>query len=99
GGAAKLLERGELAIVQGVGYPNPSRSHFRSMAVWHSARPDPEEQGGPGWLGRACDQRLAAGGPPGAGSPGRESAPAPPPPRPPAATPPPRRSTASTTWR
>lgn len=53
--AAKLLERGELAIVQGVGYPNPSRSHFRSMAVWHSARPDPEEHGGPGWLGRAAD--------------------------------------------
>src|SRR5207253_11228165 len=60
-GAAKLLERGELAIVQGVGYPNPSRSHFRSMAVWHSARSDPEDHGGPGWLGRAFDERLAAG--------------------------------------
>src|SRR5262249_55088861 len=36
-GVADLLQRGELAIVQGVGYPNPSRSHFRSMAVWHSA--------------------------------------------------------------
>src|SRR5262249_13254494 len=35
--AAKLLESGRLAIVQGVGYPNPSRSHFKSMAIWHSA--------------------------------------------------------------
>jgi uncharacterized protein (DUF1501 family) len=60
-GAAKLLERGELAIVQGVGYPNPSRSHFRSMAICHSAHRDPEEHRGPGWLGRAFDERLAAG--------------------------------------
>ena len=35
--AARLLEDGRLAIVQGVGYPNPSRSHFKSMAIWHSA--------------------------------------------------------------
>ena len=60
-GTAKLLDRGQLAIVQGVGYPNPSRSHFRSMEVWHSARPDPEDRGGPGWLGRTMDARLAAG--------------------------------------
>ena len=60
-GAAKLLERGELAIVQGVGYPNPSRSHFRSMAIWQTARHDPEEHGGPGWLGRAFDERFEAG--------------------------------------
>jgi uncharacterized protein (DUF1501 family) len=59
--AARLLERGELAIVQGVGYPNPSRSHFRSMAVWHAARLDPESHSGPGWLGRVFDDRLAAG--------------------------------------
>ena len=48
-----LWEKRELAIVQGVGYPNPSRSHFRSMAVWHSVRTDPEDHGGPGWLGPA----------------------------------------------
>ena len=59
-GAAKLFERGELAIVQGVGYPNPSRSHFRSMAIWQTARRDPEEHGGPGWLGRAFDERVEA---------------------------------------
>src|SRR5579872_2352081 len=53
GAFGKLLEAGQLAIVQGVGYPNPSRSHFRSMAVWHTARFDPEEHKGPGWLGLA----------------------------------------------
>src|ERR1043166_5757032 len=37
GDAAKLLESGRLAIVQGVGYPNPNRSHFKSMAIWHTA--------------------------------------------------------------
>jgi uncharacterized protein (DUF1501 family) len=53
--AGKLLEGGQLAIVQGVGYPNPSRSHFRSMAIWHSASTDPEEHNGLGWLGRGMD--------------------------------------------
>src|SRR5262249_5563853 len=55
GQAGKLLESGRLAIVPGVGYPNPTRSHFQSMAVWQSARLDPEEQGGPGWIGRGFD--------------------------------------------
>jgi uncharacterized protein (DUF1501 family) len=53
--AGKLLESGQLAIVQGIGYPNPSRSHFRSMAIWHSASTDPEEQNSLGWLGRGLD--------------------------------------------
>jgi uncharacterized protein (DUF1501 family) len=53
--AGKLLQDGQLAIVQGVSYPNPNRSHFRSMAIWHTARFDPEEHDGPGWLGRALD--------------------------------------------
>jgi uncharacterized protein (DUF1501 family) len=55
--AAKLLEDGHLGIVQGVGYPNPNRSHFRSMAIWHTARFDPEEHNGLGWIGRALDER------------------------------------------
>jgi uncharacterized protein (DUF1501 family) len=63
--AGKLLEKGQLAIVQGVGYPNPSRSHFESMAVWHTARRDPKEHAGPGWLGRGLDgaKAVAGGGP------------------------------------
>jgi uncharacterized protein (DUF1501 family) len=54
-GFGKLFEAGQLAVVQGVGYPNPDRSHFRSMAIWHTARFDPTEHSGPGWLGRALD--------------------------------------------
>jgi uncharacterized protein (DUF1501 family) len=63
GGFAKLLEAGRFGVVPGVGYPNPSRSHFRSMAIWHSARFDPEEHGGLGWLGRALDGSDKAGNP------------------------------------
>lgn len=55
GAAAKLLQAGRLAVVQGVSYPNPSRSHFESMRVWHTACRDPEEHKGCGWLGRALD--------------------------------------------
>jgi uncharacterized protein (DUF1501 family) len=46
----RLYDQGLVAIVQGVGYPNPNRSHFRSMDIWHSARPDTFERSG--WLGR-----------------------------------------------
>jgi uncharacterized protein (DUF1501 family) len=59
GDAMKLLESRRLTIVQGVGYPNPSRSHERSMAVWQTARFDPEEHKGSGWLGRALDSNAA----------------------------------------
>jgi uncharacterized protein (DUF1501 family) len=45
-----LYDQGKVAVVQGVGYPNPNRSHFRSMDIWHSARPDTFEHSG--WLGR-----------------------------------------------
>lgn len=54
GGLAKLLEAGKLAIVQGVGYPKPNRSHFESMDIWHTCA----RKGGPrqsGWLGRYFD--------------------------------------------
>jgi len=46
----ELYEEGSVAVVQGVGYPNPSRSHFRSMDIWHTARPDVEDVT-TGWLG------------------------------------------------
>jgi uncharacterized protein (DUF1501 family) len=70
-----LLESGRMAIVQGVGYPNPSRSHFRSMAIWHSARLDREEHNGLGWLGRALDGVTTRAGEPGALFVGLESPP------------------------
>ncbi len=53
-GFKELYDEGQLAIVQGVGYPNPDRSHFRSMDIWHSARPDAEYTQD-GWLGRGLD--------------------------------------------
>lgn len=59
GAAMKLLESRRLAIVQGVGYPNPSRSHARDMAAWQTARTDPEEHKGYGWLGRVLDRDAA----------------------------------------
>jgi uncharacterized protein (DUF1501 family) len=61
--AADLLESGRLAIVQGVGYPNPNRSHFESMAIWQTARPDHPAAGSPGWLGRALDTAAPGRGP------------------------------------
>ena len=54
-GLAKLLENGHLALVPGVGYPNPNRSHFESMLIWQTARLDLEEHGGPGWIGRSFE--------------------------------------------
>jgi uncharacterized protein (DUF1501 family) len=54
---AKLLEQQRLAIVQSVGYPNPNRSHFESMAIWNTGRLD-TDKATPGWLARALDQRA-----------------------------------------
>jgi uncharacterized protein (DUF1501 family) len=51
----KLFQAGHLGVVPGVGYPNPNRSHFESMAIWHTARFDPEERKTHGWIGRALD--------------------------------------------
>lgn len=46
-----LYDTGKLAIIPGVGYPNPNRSHFRSMEIWHTAS-DAEKYEYEGWLGR-----------------------------------------------
>ena len=46
----RLYDDGKLAIIQGIGYPTPSRSHFRSMDIWHTC--EPEKVGDEGWLGR-----------------------------------------------
>jgi uncharacterized protein (DUF1501 family) len=56
-GLRELYEEGKLAIIQGVGYPNPDRSHFRSMDIWQSAQPlndNPRD----GWLGRALEWQF-----------------------------------------
>jgi len=50
-----LFDNGELSIINNVGYPNPVRSHFRSMDIWQTASGS-EEYLQSGWLGRYLDQ-------------------------------------------
>jgi len=52
-GFQSLWKAGHLAIVRGVGYPNPNLSHFASMDIWQTA--NPVDGSGPGWLGRWLD--------------------------------------------
>ena len=47
----QLYDEGKVAVIQGIGYPHPSRSHFRSMDIWHTCEPD--KVGDEGWMGRA----------------------------------------------
>ncbi len=50
-GAVKdLYDQGEVAVINGVGYPNPNRSHFRAMDIWHTC--EPKKIATEGWLGR-----------------------------------------------
>lgn len=49
-----LYDDGHMAIVEGVGYPNPNRSHFRSTEIWQTAV-DADETSRTGWLGRYFD--------------------------------------------
>ncbi|HEX6513296.1 MAG TPA: transcriptional initiation protein Tat, partial [Chloroflexota bacterium] len=51
-----LFDQKALAVVQGVGYPNPNRSHFQSMQIWQTASPDNSQQ--TGWLGRYDEANL-----------------------------------------
>ena len=47
----RLWDENNVAIINGIGYPNPNRSHFRSMDIWHTAEPD--KIGKDGWLAQA----------------------------------------------
>jgi uncharacterized protein (DUF1501 family) len=53
-GLADLYNEGHLAIINSVGYPNPNRSHFRSMDIWQTAS-DEDKVYNTGWLGRYLD--------------------------------------------
>ena len=46
----EMYDQGNVAVIQGVGYPHPDRSHFRSMDIWHTCEPDKITN--EGWLGR-----------------------------------------------
>ncbi len=52
-GLLELYKEGHVALVNGVGYPNPDRSHFRATEIWETAVPDRYET--TGWLGRYLD--------------------------------------------
>jgi uncharacterized protein (DUF1501 family) len=52
-----MLDRGVAAVIQGVGYPNPSRSHFKSMEIWHTADPEGRVMR-VGWIGRYFDSKC-----------------------------------------
>jgi len=54
----KLYDEGYLKIINNVGYPNPDRSHFRSMDIWQSAS-DSNEYINTGWIGRYLDSGCA----------------------------------------
>lgn len=57
-GMHRLFQEQQLSIVQGVGYPNPNRSHFESMDIWHTAQPEVTGVARQvGWLGKHLDQR------------------------------------------
>ena len=76
-----LYDEGKVAVIQGIGYPNPIRSHFRSMDIWHTAEPtkmSTEGLAGPGDPGpgpqqgkRADGRELRSRPPAGAGRAGR----------------------------
>ncbi|NME71446.1 DUF1501 domain-containing protein [Flammeovirga aprica] len=53
-GIADLYDKGYVSVINNVGYPNPNRSHFRSMDIWHTAS-DSDEYIQTGWLGRYLD--------------------------------------------
>lgn len=61
-GFKSLYDNGQLSIVQGVGYPNPNRSHFRSTEIWATAS-DEDKVEKYGWLGRYFDNNCAGSDP------------------------------------
>ncbi|HVX84300.1 MAG TPA: DUF1501 domain-containing protein [Phycisphaerae bacterium] len=60
-GLKEIYDGGHLAVIQGVGYPNPNRSHFRSMEIWQTA--DPMHPPKDGWLGRYFDAQCKGSDP------------------------------------
>jgi uncharacterized protein (DUF1501 family) len=57
-GFKELYDAGELSVIQGVGYPNPNRSHFRSTEIWQTAV-DSDKIESSGWLGRYFDNTCS----------------------------------------
>jgi len=51
-----LYDEAQLSVISNVGYPNPDRSHFRSMDIWHTASLEPKKADD-GWLGRVVERQ------------------------------------------
>ena len=64
-GFKRLFDAGQMAIIEGVGYPQPNYSHFKAMDIWQSA--DPRGVSSEGWLGRYFEGVVDADGHPLAG--------------------------------
>ncbi len=62
-GLSNLWKDGTLAVIQGVSYPNPNRSHFESMDIWHSADAEGRVVQH-GWIGRLADRSFGPAGDP-----------------------------------
>ncbi len=58
-GLAELFQQKKVAVIQNVGYPQPNRSHFKSMDIWQSASPDTKLKYG--WIGRHFDAESTTG--------------------------------------
>jgi uncharacterized protein (DUF1501 family) len=61
-GLKTIFDDGHLSIIQGVGYPNPNRSHFRSTEIWQTAS-DADRNESEGWLGKYFDSCCAGADP------------------------------------
>ncbi|MGD1084742.1 MAG: DUF1501 domain-containing protein [Verrucomicrobiota bacterium] len=61
-GLKDLYDGGHLSIVQGIGYPNPNRSHFRSTEIWQTAS-DADKFENYGWIGRYFDNACRGADP------------------------------------
>jgi uncharacterized protein (DUF1501 family) len=61
-GFKNLYDAGQLSIIQGTGYPNPNRSHFRSTEIWQTAS-DADTVESYGWIGRYFDNACRGADP------------------------------------
>lgn len=59
-GLAELFDGGNLTVINNVGYPNPNRSHFRSLDIWQTAS-NADKYESTGWLGRYLDSTCSSG--------------------------------------
>jgi uncharacterized protein (DUF1501 family) len=61
-GFKELYDAGHLSLIQGIGYPNPNRSHFRSTEIWQTAS-DSDKVEAYGWIGRYFDNACTGADP------------------------------------